>query len=73
MGFGRWVLGDGRWGLRVSRVRWEEASDVRGAVQSAPLLIVLSSYPGEGDGPKEDPAVSPAIQEAPSALGHLKS
>ena len=73
MGFGGWVVGDGRWGLRVSRVPCQEPSGVWGAFWSAPLPIVLSSSPGEGDGSKGASTMSPTLQGAPSASGYPTS
>uniref|UniRef100_A0A8B9XCI5 Peptidase S1 domain-containing protein n=1 Tax=Bos mutus grunniens TaxID=30521 RepID=A0A8B9XCI5_BOSMU len=73
MGFGGWVVGDGRWGLRVSGLPCQWPSDVWGAFWSAPLPIVLSSSPGEGDGPKGASTMSPTLQGTPSTSGYPTS
>nr|XP_031326033.1 serine protease 44 isoform X2 [Camelus dromedarius] len=74
---GIWGAGVGRWewslgGGGGGRVRWEEAT-TKGQAQASSILTGVSSSPGEGDSPKEDSAMSPAIPEAPSAPGHPKS
>ena len=65
-------MGDGRGGWRVSRLPCPEPSDGCGAFWSAPLRIVLSSSPGEGDGPKQASTMSPTLQGAPSTSGRPK-